>query len=114
MQIEKPFHWSCAFLYWTQNYFKICIPQCARNGDTRSMQILLGNMGSNVKKKINVQDEDDLTPLHYAARYNQLEVLKLLVENHAGTLLSWVVRKPTFWFSTWSDIKIGSTATEDC
>ena len=48
------------------------------------MQILLGNMGSNVKKKINVQDEDDLTPLHYAARYNQLEVLKLLVENHAG------------------------------
>ena len=58
--------------------------QCARNGDTRSMQILLGNMGSNVKKKINVQDEDDLTPLHYAARYNQLEVLKLLVENHAG------------------------------
>ena len=48
------------------------------------MQILLGNMGSNVKKKINIQDEDDLTPLHYAARYNQLEVLKLLVENNAG------------------------------
>ena len=62
--------------------------QCARNGDTRSMQILLGNMGSNVKKKINVQDEDDLTPLHYAARYNQLEVLKLLVENHAGKLFT--------------------------
>lgn len=62
----------------------LTLHQCARNGDTRSMQILLGNMGSNIKKKINVQDEDDLTPLHYAARYNQLEVLKLLVENHAA------------------------------
>ena len=44
-------------------------------------------MGSNpilVKQKINVLDEDHLTPLHYAARHNHLGVLKLLVENQAG------------------------------
>lgn len=67
----------------TAEIMNLTLHQCARNGDTRSMQILLGNMGGNVKKKINVQDEDNLTPLHYAARYNQLDVLKLLVENHA-------------------------------
>ena len=68
-------------LYEMQKSIVNYVFQCARNGDTRSMQILLGNMGGNVKKKINVQDEDNLTPLHYAARYNQLDVLKLLVEN---------------------------------
>lgn len=41
-------------------------------------------MGSNVKKKINQYDEDDLTPLHYASRYNFLGVVKLLVDNGAG------------------------------
>lgn len=46
-------------------------------------------MGSNVKKKINMIDEDDLTPLHYAARYNHLGMVKLLVENHAGEYV-WV------------------------
>jgi len=45
-------------------------------------------MGSHVKKKINVLDEDDLTPLHYAARYNHLNMVRLLLENHAGKLLS--------------------------
>lgn len=41
-------------------------------------------MGGNVKKKINLKDEDDLTPLHYAARYNHLEVVQLLIESGAG------------------------------
>lgn len=58
--------------------------QCARDGDEYNMKILLRHMGSNVKKKINQFDEDDLTPLHYAARYNFLGVVKLLVESGAG------------------------------
>ena len=58
--------------------------QCARDGDEYNMKILLRHMGSNVKKKINQYDEDDLTPLHYAARYNFLAVVKLLVEHGAG------------------------------
>ncbi|XP_052808936.1 transient receptor potential cation channel subfamily A member 1 homolog [Mya arenaria] len=61
----------------------LTLHQCARNGDVKSCKILLSNMGGNVKKKINVRDEDNLTPLHYAARYNQLNVLKLLIDNHA-------------------------------
>ena len=56
-------------------------------GDVKSAKILLSNMGGNVKKKINILDEDDLTPLHYAARYNQLNVLIVLVENGAGTFI---------------------------
>jgi len=53
-------------------------------GDVKSCKILLSHMGGTVKKKINVRDEDNLTPLHYAARYNQLGVLKVLADNHAG------------------------------
>jgi len=60
------------------------ILQCARMGDVKSCKILLSHMGGTVKKKINVRDEDNLTPLHYAARYNQLGVLKVLADNHAG------------------------------
>ncbi|KAJ8315243.1 hypothetical protein KUTeg_007393 [Tegillarca granosa] len=55
----------------------LTLHQSARNGDVRSTRILLQTMGGNVKKKINLRDEDDLTPLHYAARYNHLEVLNV-------------------------------------
>lgn len=41
-------------------------------------------MGGNIKKKINVVDEDNLTPLHYSARNNHLNMVMLLVESHAG------------------------------
>lgn len=60
--------------------------QCARNGDTRSTQILIEQLKSsskNIYKKINIRDEDKITPLHYAARYNHKGVAKLLVENGA-------------------------------
>ncbi|KAK7502989.1 hypothetical protein BaRGS_00005615 [Batillaria attramentaria] len=58
----------------------LTLHQCARDGDEFNMKILLRHLGSHVKKKINQYDEDDLTPLHYAARYNFLAVVKLLVE----------------------------------
>ncbi|XP_070189192.1 transient receptor potential cation channel subfamily A member 1 homolog isoform X2 [Littorina saxatilis] len=61
----------------------LTLHQCARDGDEYNMKILVRHMGSNIKKKINQYDEDDLTPLHYAARYNFLGVVKLLVENGA-------------------------------
>ena len=48
------------------------------------MKILISHLGSNVRKKVNQYDEDDLTPLHYAARYNHLSVVKILVEAGAG------------------------------
>ncbi|KAL4233751.1 hypothetical protein ACF0H5_008431 [Mactra antiquata] len=62
----------------------LTLHQCARMGDVKSAKILLSNMGGNIKKKINMLDEDDLTSLHYAARYNQLNIVKLLVENGAS------------------------------
>ncbi|CAL1538525.1 unnamed protein product, partial [Lymnaea stagnalis] len=58
----------------------ISLHQCARDGDESNMWILLKSLGANVRKKINQYDEDSLTPLHYAARYNHLSVVKLLVE----------------------------------
>ncbi|XP_070189214.1 transient receptor potential cation channel subfamily A member 1 homolog [Littorina saxatilis] len=61
----------------------LTLHQCARDGDEYNMKILLRHLGSQVKKKINQYDEDDLTPLHYAARYNFLGVVKLLVESGA-------------------------------
>ncbi|XP_059143881.1 transient receptor potential cation channel subfamily A member 1 homolog isoform X2 [Physella acuta] len=57
--------------------------QCSRDGDEKNMKILLRSLGPLARKKINLFDEDNLTPLHYAARYNHLNVVKILVEHGA-------------------------------
>lgn len=56
--------------------------QCARNGYLDKAQTLLKN--EKVKADINNDDEEGLTPLHYAARYNHFDMLQLLIENGAG------------------------------
>ncbi|KAL8579599.1 hypothetical protein ACOMHN_025552 [Nucella lapillus] len=61
----------------------LSLHQCARDGDEHNMKILLRHLGSAVKRRINQLDEDELTPLHYAARYNFLGVVKLLVDSGA-------------------------------
>ena len=38
----------------------------------------------NIQSQVNCHDEDSLTPLHYAARYNHLEIVQLLVAKGAG------------------------------
>ncbi|GFO37455.1 transient receptor potential cation channel subfamily a member 1-like protein [Plakobranchus ocellatus] len=58
----------------------LTLHQCARDGDEYNMKILIRNLDTHIRRKINQFDEDDLTPLHYAARYNHLNVVKLLVE----------------------------------
>ncbi|XP_053397533.1 transient receptor potential cation channel subfamily A member 1 homolog isoform X2 [Mercenaria mercenaria] len=55
--------------------------QCARNGYVEAATRLLQDEKS--QKEINNDDEDGLCPLHYAARYNHMEIVKLLVENGA-------------------------------
>lgn len=35
-------------------------------------------------KKINKKDQDNTTALHYAVRYNHLQIVKLLMEYGAG------------------------------
>ena len=85
--------WISIKLLKLQNSCLIYFSQCARNGDVKSAKILISNMGGHVKKKINILDEDDLTPLHYAARHNHLNMLKLLVEHQAGTLTLYQMTK---------------------
>ena len=41
-------------------------------------------MTGNVKKKVNAPDDEKVSPLHYAARYNHQSLCKLLVEAGAG------------------------------
>ncbi|GFR66362.1 transient receptor potential cation channel subfamily A member 1 homolog [Elysia marginata] len=62
----------------------LTLHQCARDGDEYNMKILLQNLDAHARKKVNQYDEDDLTPLHYAARYNHLSVVKLLVQAGAN------------------------------
>ena len=38
-------------------------------------------------RKVNQLDADRLSPLHYAARYNSPEVINLLIDSGAGTLI---------------------------
>ena len=53
--------------------------QLARDGDTQGIKQWLHKYTHN----INELDEKKLTPLHYAARYSNIEVMKILVENGA-------------------------------
>lgn len=51
------------------------------------MDILLRSITGNVKKKINMRDEEGVTAMHYAARYNQYEIVKILQSYGAGNKL---------------------------
>ncbi len=51
------------------------------------MRRLLSSLTGNVKKKVNAPDEEKVTPLHYAARYNYQPLCKLLVEAGAGAYI---------------------------
>ena len=53
--------------------------QLARDGDTEAIRLWLPKH----MHSINELDEKKLTPLHYAARYSNIEVMKILVENGA-------------------------------
>ncbi|XP_033118085.1 transient receptor potential cation channel subfamily A member 1 homolog isoform X1 [Anneissia japonica] len=62
----------------------ITIHQAARDGDVGVMERLLQQLSTNKKRKINALDENNQTALHYAARYNHLPIVTLLVSNGAN------------------------------
>ena len=53
--------------------------QCARVGDQDGLGKLLRE--ERYKRRVNRRDEHGMTALHYAARYNQLGVARILVED---------------------------------
>ncbi|XP_070568396.1 transient receptor potential cation channel subfamily A member 1 homolog isoform X2 [Ptychodera flava] len=61
----------------------VSIHQAARDGDVDLMKRLIATF-TNKKKRINMKDEDQMTPLHYAARYNHYHIVRVLVENGAN------------------------------
>ena len=60
------------------------IHQLARDGDLDNLKILLAAPNSDALRSINELDEKKLTPLHYAAKHSNIEVMKLLVEHGAN------------------------------
>ena len=50
------------------------------------MRRMINSLGGNVRKKINQRDEENLSALHYAARYNHYPIVRMLVEAEAGKL----------------------------
>ncbi|XP_078698733.1 transient receptor potential cation channel subfamily A member 1 homolog isoform X2 [Branchiostoma floridae x Branchiostoma belcheri] len=63
----------------------VSLHQAARDGDEEVMMKILSRFSGNAKRrKINELDEEKLCPLHYAARNNDYQMVKLLVENGAN------------------------------
>ncbi|XP_078001472.1 transient receptor potential cation channel subfamily A member 1 homolog isoform X2 [Glandiceps talaboti] len=61
----------------------ISLHQASRDGDVDLMKRLLANITSNKKKRINMHDDEKMSPLHLAARYNHYHIVRLLVDNGA-------------------------------
>ena len=38
------------------------------------------------KKRVRIRDKHGYTPVHYAAKFNRLEILKMLYDGNAGDL----------------------------
>ncbi|XP_064627394.1 transient receptor potential cation channel subfamily A member 1 homolog isoform X2 [Lineus longissimus] len=63
----------------------ISLHQCARDGNVDNMRRILDQLSPNqIKRRINQHDEDLLSPLHYASRYNHFNIVKLLVDRGAN------------------------------
>ena len=58
--------------------------QLARDGDTDTIKALFSDSYNDTIKYINELDEKKLSPLHYAARHSNIEVMNILVENGAN------------------------------
>ncbi|XP_074658298.1 transient receptor potential cation channel subfamily A member 1 homolog isoform X1 [Tubulanus polymorphus] len=69
----------------TESIAGLTLHQCARDGNVDSLRRLLDQMSKGqLKKRINWHDENKLSALHYAARYDHYLIVKLLVERGAN------------------------------
>ena len=59
--------------------------QIARDGNEVVMEKALARLAGN-PKKINQHDDEQLSPLHYAARYNHVKIVQLLVKYGASKI----------------------------
>ncbi|GAB1607428.1 transient receptor potential cation channel subfamily A member 1 homolog [Argonauta hians] len=64
----------------------LTLHQCARDGDVNSTKLILDylNTQKRIRKNINKHDDNELSPLHYAVRYGNMDIVKLLVEAGAN------------------------------
>ncbi|KAI0226874.1 hypothetical protein LSAT2_022671 [Lamellibrachia satsuma] len=61
----------------------LTLHQCARDGNADTMRRLL-EVTVNVKKKVNQHDDEGLSSLHYAARYNHYPIVVMLISAGAN------------------------------
>nr|UPO70950.1 sTRP5 [Mesobuthus martensii] len=65
----------------TRREFFLPLHQAVRNGNLEALQCFLSNMTKTaIRRTINSLDDKKMTPLHYAARYNHINVAKLLLD----------------------------------
>ncbi|XP_041463333.1 transient receptor potential cation channel subfamily A member 1 homolog isoform X1 [Lytechinus variegatus] len=61
----------------------VTLHQLARDGDAITLKRLINQISKNRRRTLNALDENGISPLHYAARYNHLAVVKMLVDSGA-------------------------------
>ena len=76
----------CGYIYYIDVISKdLFFPQAARDG---LMDVVEGHLALEASR-LNDTDEDGLTAMHHAARYNRINVLNRLVEAGGGMFISY-------------------------
>lgn len=91
LHVNIPQFFSPSFVLFVQSLLLLLffIFQLARDGDAITLKRLINQIMKRKKKALNALDENGISPLHYAARYNHLPVVKMLVDNGAGRIFQY-------------------------
>lgn len=67
--------------------FLISLFKAAKSGDNISLERCFGFRSRSNMAACNLLDQFEMSPLHYAVKYNHIKIIKTLINNGAGKCL---------------------------